>query len=179
MEMAFKLIPAKALLRARMFQADGKACTVAVRARVHLSRQHGSYNATEPLGPDCRSLLLQAQARNLSLHSADKLDFFNKGSKQHYTSKYVLEENEITPKSGAFINIVGLDKGKITGTIVILYPQIMELTSGAQGHRHSANIQKSIFRFGKCWFQKGTSLSEACYRVVHVRDQFNSPQHCL
>lgn len=31
-ETAFKLIPAKALLRTRMFQADGKACAVAVRA---------------------------------------------------------------------------------------------------------------------------------------------------
>lgn len=48
--MAFKLIPAKALLGARIFQADGKACAVVVRTRVHLSRQHGSYNATEPCG---------------------------------------------------------------------------------------------------------------------------------
>lgn len=147
---------------------------------MHLSRQHGAYDATEPLGPDCRPLLPQAQARILSLHSADKLNVFNKGYKQHYTSKYVLEENGITPKSGAFIDIVRLlDKGKVTGTIVILHPQIMDLTGGAQGPRHSANTQKWIFRFGKCWFQKGTSLSEAYYRIVHVRDQFNSAQRCL
>ena len=48
-----------------------------------------------------------------------------------------------------------------------------------KGHRDSAKIEKRVFRYAKCMFQKGASLLEASYNTVHVRAQFYSVQHCL
>lgn len=66
----------------------------------------------------------------------------------------MLEENGITTKSGAFIDIVGLDKGKITGTIVTPHPQIMELTVVLRGTGIVQTSRSGYSGLGSAGFRK-------------------------
>lgn len=78
-----------------------------------------------------------------------------------------------------FTHNFGLDEVKISSTTVIHLLPTMELMTGGAQHRDSAKLEKWVFRFGKCEFQKGTSLLEADYKIVQVRAHFDSVQHCL